>query len=125
MKNWIETLHSGKTIAAFTDEYRSMISSFSAIEGLLLLLNRKETGTWNLGGKESISRYDFAVKMAKAFDLKVGNILPSHRKDVTMPAARPADVSMNSERSYLIGFDPLSIDKALEKIKHNQNFKLF
>ncbi len=116
MKNWIKTLKEGGTISAFTDEYRSMISATSAIEGLFLLLNKKLKGIWHLGGKERISRYDFALKMASAFKLPEEKIIPALRKEVTMPAARPADVTMDSRKAYQIGFNPLSIEEALKEI---------
>jgi dTDP-4-dehydrorhamnose reductase len=124
MENWVKTLKEGRTVSAFTDEYRSMISATSAIEGLFLLLNQKARGIWNLGGKESISRYDFAIKMVKAFNLPFEKVIPSLRKEVKMPAARPADVSMDSRKAYQIGFNPPEIDKALEKINFNPHFKL-
>ena len=116
MKNWIEKLKGGEKIAAFTDEYRSMISAKTAIEGLFLLLAREEKGIWNLGGREHISRYDFALKMAKVFSLPKENIFPSLRKDIAMPADRPADVSMDSSKAYQIGFEPPGIEKSLKKV---------
>ena len=124
MKNWVNTLKEGKTINAFTDEYRSMISAASAIDGLLFLLNQKKIGIWHLGGKESISRYDFAIKMADVFKLQKDKIIPSLRKEVPMPAARPADVSMYSRKAFSKGFDPPLIEEALEKIFFNTHFKL-
>ena len=124
MKNWINTLKEGGTVSAFTDEYRSMISATTAIEGLLLLLDRKVIGIWHLGGKEEVSRYDFAIEMAKIFNLPNNHILPALRKDVTMSAARPADVSMDSSKAYQIGFDPDSIKEALKKINISTHFKL-
>ncbi len=99
MKNWVKTLKEGGTIAAFTDEYRSMISATSAIEGLFILLDQKVKGIWHFGGKERISRYDFALKMASAFNLPTKKIIPALRKEVSMPAARPGDVSMNQRKS--------------------------
>lgn len=116
MKNWIDTLKGGGTIAAFTDEYRSMTSAQSAIEGLFLLLNRNAFGIWHLGGKERISRYNFALKMASAFYLPTDKIIASRRSEVTMAAARPADVSMDSRKAYQLGFNPPAVDEALKAI---------
>jgi len=116
MKNWVTTLKDGGTISAFTDEFRSMISATSAIEGLLFLLNQKVKGIWHLGGKERISRYDFAIKMAEVFKLQKDKIKPSLRKEVTMPAARPADVTLDSKKAFQIGFNPPLIDAALKEI---------
>ncbi len=116
MKNWVETLKNGGTLTAFTDEFRTMISATKAIEGLLLLLEKKLKGIWHLGGKESISRYDFAVKMAVAFNLPKDQIFPSIREKVEMPAARPADVSLDSWKAYEVGFDPMRISDSLKKL---------
>ena len=54
--------------------------------------------------------------MALAFKLPKEKIIPSLRKDVTMPAARPADVTLDSTKAFQLGFNPLKINEALEGI---------
>jgi dTDP-4-dehydrorhamnose reductase len=117
MSNWIKALSDGRPVYAFKDEYRTKIDGLTAVEGLLLLLNKGAQGIYHLGGKNRISRYDFAVLMAKVFDLSTELVIPSLRADVKMPAARPADVSLLSEKAYDLGFAPIGIKESLRRIK--------
>ncbi len=114
LTSWIKDLKSGKTIRAFTDEYRTAAWAGDVVDGLLLLADRKEAGTWHLGGPERQSRYDFAIDLAKALDTDTALVLPVLQKDIEMAAARPADVSMNSEKAFGIGYKP---GPAAERLK--------
>ncbi len=115
MKSWLENLKADKKIFAFTDEYRTKVSGTSAVEGMLLLLNKNASGIWHLGGRERISRYDFAIRMAQAFQFPEELIQASKQADVKMDAARPADVSLNSSKAFEVGYDPKSIDEDLKR----------
>lgn len=116
MKSWIDALKKGDTVTAFTDEFRSTISAEDAIKGMLLLLKKRASGTWHIGGKERLPRYDFAIKMARVFRLPETQIKAALRESVKMPAARPADVSLDSRKAYNLGFNPPLIDDALRAI---------
>jgi dTDP-4-dehydrorhamnose reductase len=116
LPNWIKKLKNGEKVYAFTDEYRTPTYAADAVVGLLLLLEQKQTGIWHLGGKESISRFDFIRLAAKVFAFDESLILPSLQKDVKMPAARPANVSLDSSKTYEIGFSPKSIEENLQFI---------
>ena len=121
--NWIQQLKIGNEIKAFTNEWRTPAYAKDVVKGIFLLLENDQAGIWHLGGKERISRYDFAVKMAERFELNPDLIIPLLQKDVPMPAARPADVSLNSEKAYYLGYDPMVIDKALEELRSLENLE--
>lgn len=106
LTNWINTLKAGKTISAFTDEYRTAAWAGDVVDGLLLLAEREEKGIWHLGGPARQSRYDFAVELAKALAVDTELVIPVLQKDIKMAAARPADVSLNSEKAFRIGYTP-------------------
>ena len=115
MNAWIRNLKKGKKVFCFTDEYRTTLSGNDAAAGLFLLLEKNKAGIFHLGGRERISRYDFALKMAEVFDLPKELIIPSLQKDVQMPAKRPADVSLVSEKAFKLGFNPGSVEEELRK----------
>ena len=116
LSNWIQKLKNGEKVYAFTDEYRTPTYAADAAAGLLLLLEQKQTGIWHLGGKESISRFDFIRLAAKVFALDESQMVPSLQKEVKMPAARPANVSLDSSATYEIGFSPKSMEENLSLI---------
>jgi len=113
MKSWLDNLRKGKEVYAFEDEYRTKVSGKTAVEGLLLLLNKSVQGIWHLGGKERCSRYDFAIMMAEAFGLPTSLVISSKQADVQMAAKRPADVSLDSSKAYALGYNPPTIKEAL------------
>ena len=116
MNAWVRNLKEGKQVHCFTDEYRTTLSGNDAAAGLFLLLKKNQKGIFHLGGKESISRFDFAVQMAERFDLPKELIIPSLQKDVQMPAKRPPNVSFDSEKAFALGFNPGSIEEELRKL---------
>ncbi len=117
MNAWIKNLKAKKKIYAFTDEFRTKVSGTTAVEGMLLLLNKKVNGIWHLGGQESISRYDFAVLMAQVFDLPPALIVASKQADVQMAAARPSNVSLDSTKAYKLGYNPRPLEQELKILK--------
>jgi len=116
MNAWVKNLKEGKNIYCFTDEYRTAASGSDAAQGLFLLLEKKANGIFHLGGKERLSRFEFATQMATHFGLDKSLILPSLQKDVQMPAKRPADVSLNNNKAITIGYNPKNLI---------ENFELF
>lgn len=116
LKGWLTALQAGREIFAFEDEYRTAVSGETAVKGLMLLLNQGVSGTWHLGGKERLSRYDFAIKMANVFKLPTALIKASKQADVQMLANRPADVSLDSAKAFDLGYDPLSTELALRRM---------
>lgn len=110
-QEWIKHLNEGKQLQAFTDEHRTAASGESVASGLFLLLEHRASGIWHLGGKERISRYEFARTLAKALQLPVENVIESQQKIIahlTHFAARPSDVSLSSEKAFALGYKPQS-----------------
>ncbi len=117
MPAWLEKLRDGQPIHAFTDEYRTAAYAGDVARGLLLLLDKGLSGNWHLGGPERISRYDFAVAMARAFELPEHLVRPSRQADVKMPAQRPADVSLDSEKANACGYRPEPIQAHFPRLR--------
>jgi len=106
LTDWVKKLKSGETIKAFTDEYRTAAWAGDVVDGLLLLAVQQKRGIWHLGGPERQSRYNFAVELAKVLTVEPKLVIPVLQKEVKMAAARPADVSLNSEKAFKIGYAP-------------------
>jgi len=113
MNAWVRNLKEGKNIHCFTDEYRTAASGADAASGIFLLLEKKLNGIFHLGGRESLSRFEFATQMATHFGLDKNLIIPSLQKDVQMPAKRPANVSLNSNKAFTEGYKPRSLEENL------------
>ncbi|MCB0593536.1 MAG: SDR family oxidoreductase [Phaeodactylibacter sp.] len=116
LKEWVEKLKGGNPIPAFVDEYRTPAYVQDAARGLLLLLDLGATGFYHLGGPEPLSRFDMARHIARAFGIDERLVQPGKQADVAMPAPRPVDVSLSSERAYALGYQPRGIEEALEEL---------
>jgi dTDP-4-dehydrorhamnose reductase len=118
MQPFLQTLREGKPLSLFSDEYRTPVSATAAAKGLLLALEKVQ-GIIHLGGKESLSRYEFGLLMAQAFHLPATNIRSCLRSEVPMSAPRPADVSLDSSKAFALGYQPLAIAEELQLIAQN------
>ena len=103
----------------FADEYRSMVGNTTISKGLLSALQIKHGAILHLGGSEPISRYQFGLQVAETFYLDPKTIISSKQNEVTMPAKRPANVTLNSERAYsTIQYQPATIKEQLQIIQN-------
>jgi dTDP-4-dehydrorhamnose reductase len=101
----IDSLMGGKDLALFVDEFRTPVAAADAARGILSLVGMV-TGTVHLGGKVRISRYDFGRVLGECLGLSDPKIAAVFRKDLVMPAPRPADVSLDSSKAFSLGYDP-------------------
>jgi len=112
---FINALTEGKQLNLFTDEFRTPVGAATAVQGLLLALEKVQ-GIINLGGEERISRYDFGYLLAEIWQLPTTTIKACLQTDINMPAPRPPDVSLDSSIAYELGYTPLSLREELERI---------
>ena len=92
----------------FIDEYRTPITGKSAAKGIRWALD-KEFKLLHFGGKERLSRFDIAIIIAKSQKLSLENIEKAYQDDFKMAAARPKDVSLNSDLAKSMGYEPNKI----------------
>ena len=111
-------LENNRTVKLFSDEYRSPVSAESAATGILELLG-KNSGLLHLGGRESISRYDFGLLVAELYNYSSDLIEKILQLDVPMPAPRSIDVSLISKQAYSLGYKPGLLREELKRINTN------
>jgi len=114
---WLETWTQGKVLHAFSDEIRSVISGTDAARGLFLLLNKHLQHIWHLGGREAISRLEFARMLADSFGFDDALVVPSTISEAGLAGKRPADLTLDSRMTYEHGFDPMPVEKSLKSLQ--------
>lgn len=97
--------------------YTNLKNSPTFIKDLTSMLNiiigERRTGIFHCAGSESISRYDFALKIAKVFQLDKALIVPDNI-DLSRDL-RPSDLSMDSSRTYeTLNYHPQGIEMILQ-----------
>lgn len=126
-KQWIQALGEKEEIMAFTDEYRNPLSAWEASRGLQLAIEyldknwaeqQLEIRLLHLGGKETLSRHEFAQLISSCFQLDDSLILPKLRADLPMAAARPENVALDTILAdKILGFKAEAILSQIEKLK--------
>lgn len=111
----IESLEKNKKIGVVDDIYNNHLwSGFVSRIIKKLLINVPSSRLINIGGKDCISRYDFALKVAEVFKLNPKLIKKSKSSDYTYLAPRPANTCFVVNRIIKeIGIKPLSITEGL------------
>lgn len=94
-----------------------VISSTDAARDLFLLLNKQLQHIWQLGGKEAVSRLDFAGMLARSFGFDEALAVPSTIADAGPAGKRPADLTLDSQMTYEHGVDPLPAGKSLRTLQ--------
>jgi dTDP-4-dehydrorhamnose reductase len=116
LQSFLHTLQRGESLKLFTDEYRTPASGKTAATGILIALERAK-GLLHLGGRERLSRYEFGQIMAEIFGFPQSQLIPCRQADVPMPAARPADVSLESIPAFGLGYQPRLIREELTALR--------
>lgn len=100
----------------FEDEYRTVAGGYSAAKGLWLAIEKQWSGVWHLGGRDRISRFELGEMINRIFKYDY-TLAGGSQKDVKMLAPRPADLTLDSNKAFAFGYDPLPVAKELELIK--------
>jgi dTDP-4-dehydrorhamnose reductase len=113
-------------IGLFSDVYYTPILISDLVSATHALCERNKSGIFHVVGGERISKYQFGIELAKAFDLDATYITETSflkRKDLVK---RPLDMSLSntkliSELSYSIG----TIGQQLTKLKNERGFYFY
>jgi dTDP-4-dehydrorhamnose reductase len=109
----LQAIKEGREQRLFVDEFRTPLSGSAAVEGLFLALG-KVKGILHLGGRESISRYQFGHLIKELLDGDGAGLIPCKQTDISMPALRPTNVSLDIQRALSLGFLPPPLREDLQ-----------
>ncbi len=85
----IHELEHGKTVRVVDDQYGSPTLADDLAYAILRIIAFDREGTYHIAGSELLSRYEFAVKLAKYFGFDKKLITPAKTIALKQPAARP------------------------------------
>lgn len=118
-QNLVTKLKNGQGYRFFTDEFRTPAYAKNVAQGIYRLLeNQLNKAVFHFGGRQSISRYELGLMIAKAFQIDTGLIVPVKQKDLDLSVNRPKDVSLKSDDAYQAGYDPDDLANALQELKN-------
>jgi len=115
LQSTLEAMRQGRKLTLFTDESRTPVSIYSAIDGMKLALSQK-VPIIHLGGRNRIDRLSLGKMIAETFGIANPPIKACRQEDISLPAPRPADVSLSSAYAYSLGFNPPPLQDELQGV---------
>jgi len=109
----LEKLKRKESLTLFTNEKRSVLSAVRAARGLNLILRKKLSGIFHLGGDDHLSRYNFGILLCKLLNINTDQIEGCLQSDIKMAAPRPANVTLNNDKVKAAGFIPGDLQEEL------------
>lgn len=124
---WVrDNLMAGKTISVVTDQWRTPTYAPDLANGIESIVRYGKSGVFHLSGRDYLSVYDFAVRIARVLDLDESLIKPTDGSAFQQKAKRPAKsgfIILKAETE--LGFSPHSIESSvLEMAKQLDNSRL-
>jgi len=91
-------LTAGKPVNGFSDMFFSPLYVRHLAETLLEMLERRLSGIYHVYAPESLSKYDFGLRLAQEFGLDASLIRPISALDSDLLARRSLNLSMNTDK---------------------------
>ena len=115
----LSSLNSGKEVRVVTDQFITPTLNTNLARMVLEAADRRLCGVYNLAGATRISRYDYALELAREFDLDTNLILPSRMEDMSSwVARRPIDSSLDTSKARAeLMEEPLPLNEALRTLR--------
>lgn len=114
----IEKLRDGKEVRIVTDQYITPTLNTNLAKMMLEAGERRLRGIWHMAGATRISRYDFALEIAREFGLDPSLVIPSKMSEMRWRARRPADSSLDtSKATRILEEKPLSLKESLKILR--------
>lgn len=113
----VDNLQQGKEIHVVTDQVRTPTYAPDLAAGIERMVRYRKSGTYHLSGRELLSVYDFACRVAHVYDLDASLIHPTDRSQFSQTAERPPEtgfIILKAESE--LGYKPHSIDDALRHL---------
>jgi len=115
----IKNLKARKKIRVVTDQTTNPTLVSSLADFVWMLVKLEKNDVYNFAGKDSVTRFEFAKKLAQHFDLNENLLMPIKTKELGQAATRPKNSSLNTEKIVTeIGFKPLTLDESITHLKN-------
>ena len=123
---WVlSSARDGTPIDVATDWIASPTFADSLAAGVLQLLKVPDGGVYHLAGADGMSRYDFAVRLVKAFGLDPEMVRPVRSAELHLKAPRPANASLSSAKAKRHRIAVLPADEGIAAMREQRRLDTF
>jgi len=123
---WVlENLKDGKEVKVVIDQFNNPTFADNLAEILLKLYEKDASGLFHVVGKDNVSRYEFALKVAEIFELDKNLIKPITSPELRQAALRPRKLELSTKKlERVLGVVPIGIEEGLRIVKKQMENKL-
>ncbi|MCX5855328.1 MAG: SDR family oxidoreductase [Deltaproteobacteria bacterium] len=93
---WVRSLEDGKPIKVVDNVFTKPLLAWSCAESVWEVIRQHRTGIYHVAGRDHLSLYQFALKVAEVFDLDTKLITPVPDSYFPGLAPRPRDTSFDT-----------------------------
>ena len=112
----VKSLRAGERIRVVTDQLGNPTLASDLARLILGMAEQDGAGTFHAAGRDRVSRYEFAVRIARSFDLDPDRIEPVTTEELGQRADRPLESGLVMDRLRKdFGLEPLGLDASLER----------
>ena len=112
-----QNIEQGKTVRMVTDQWRTPTFVDDLATGIVLIIDKKEKGIFNISGEEGMTPFEIGIATAKYFNIDENLVQPALSPDIKQPAQRPARTGFDiSKAKKELGFKPHTFQQGLQKI---------
>lgn len=115
---WVkENLAQEKTIKVVSDQFRTPTYIEDLAKGVLLILEKKATGIFNISGEDLLTPYDMAMATATYLQADKSLVEKVDASVFSQPAKRPAKTGFVIDKAKTqLGFNPVSFAEGLKLV---------
>ena len=118
LSDWIlASLRNGRTISMFDDVYFTPLLADNLAQFVHLLADRNVSGIYHVAARERLSKYQFALRLARVFGLPEALIQRAKMATSISRVPRPLDMSLDSLKTrQCLGDDLIGVDDSLDAL---------
>jgi dTDP-4-dehydrorhamnose reductase len=122
---WVlDNLKEGKEIRVVIDQFNNPTFADDLARILLKLYEKDAFGIFHAVGKDNVSRYEFALKVAEIFNLDKNLIKQITSPELRQAAFRPRKLELSTKKlQRVLGIIPIGIDEGLKILKQQMEGK--
>jgi dTDP-4-dehydrorhamnose reductase len=120
---WVlKGLRERQALRVVNDHINSPTFADNLADAIQKAMERHSQGILHIAGNEGISRFDFALRIARHFSLEETLLVPVEMKDLSWIARRPRDSSLNVGKAEKeLGIELPGVDRGLEEMARSES----
>jgi len=114
----LDSLGKGRPVTIVDDQFGNPTLVDDLAYGIMKAVELRKTGVYHLAGRDIVSRYDFALTLARVFALDASLIRPIKTADLRQPAFRPLRSGLVTLKAEVeLGYRPSTVEEGLAVFK--------